>query len=688
MIIRICVCIPSYNNEQTIQKVILDCLRQTSFPVLVVDDGSTRPILDELLDSACQEAVKNGRLRIVRHSSNQGKGVAIQTGIAEGVRAGFTHLLTIDGDGQHLISEVPKLVQATLDHPWDLIIGSRQLTGPTVPEISKFGRKFSNFWVNFQTGSHVLDSQSGFRIYPLFQVQNMIFWTKKFDFEIEILIRLLWKGVGVHDVDVQVYYPPAHERVSHFDKFWDNVRISCLNTLLVTLSLLKSNRSPRSTAFALGIGVWVGCTPFFGFHSLIVVGIALLFRLNVLPLWIGSHISLPPLAPLIVMGSITLGNQIYPLPIQPQSLGSFSDGSLHQVLQRAMQYFPQWWIGSIFLGLLLGCIAWGLSYWISIQLLKKNKKRSSWTGKNRGGVIGNSILKWVTRYLGLRAAYTCLFAIVPYFYIFAPTARKSANQYWKIMRPELGWVKRQIKVHEQLFRFGQVLLDRLYQKFYKSAQFKFTSHGREEGKKLLDSKPGLIMLTAHAGGWELASTVLGQEGFKDDFHVVHYQFQGQSRGDQLSVSSNMNQQPIFSIRDLLSQKKPIGLMGDRPLGSQIELVPFLGKLAPFDATPFRIAAICQASLFFTFCFKNQGMSYDLYAEPSRSYQYSPDQNKVVQCYEWTHQFSRHLESLLKKYPEQWFNFYPFWSALPSPPADVTASRVQNYLLEELQRPRK
>src|SRR5262249_40096151 len=158
------------------------------------------------------------------------------------------------------------------------IIGNRRMKSETVPESSKFGRKFSNFWVAYQTGLAVRDSQSGFRIYPLFTLQNLKFFTRKYDFEIEALIRLMWKGIKVTETEIEVIYQKGAERVSHFHKFWDNARLSMLNTVLVVLTFLKSRRSPAQLAAAAGVGVMIGTTPFFGLHTLIVAAASFLLR--------------------------------------------------------------------------------------------------------------------------------------------------------------------------------------------------------------------------------------------------------------------------------------------------------------------------------------------------------------------------------------------------------------------------
>ncbi|HEX4926010.1 MAG TPA: glycosyltransferase family 2 protein, partial [Bdellovibrionales bacterium] len=257
MILRFRVCIPTYDNPATIAGVVRDVLNAAPFPVLVVDDGSHEPVAPILQ----REGLLGNRVQVLRFETNRGKGAALQAAFTDSVKNGFTHLVTVDGDGQHLASEMDCLITVAKENPWDLIIGNRKLESATVPGISKFGRKFSNFWVDYQTGFKILDSQSGFRIYPLFHVQSMTFWTRKFDFEIEVLIRLLWRGVSIREVQCRVHYPPPEERVSHFRKFRDNVRISALNTILVILSLLKSHQAPREIGVAVGLGILIGCTP-------------------------------------------------------------------------------------------------------------------------------------------------------------------------------------------------------------------------------------------------------------------------------------------------------------------------------------------------------------------------------------------------------------------------------------------
>ena len=427
MILRIAVVIPTFNNSRTISETVQDVLRDTPFPVLIIDDGSETPVANVLYSWDVRQALEAGRVRTLRFENNRGKGAALQFAVNELAREGYTHMLTMDGDGQHFAREIRKLVEVAVNHPWDLVIGDRKLKASAAPKVSKFGRAFSNFWVSYQTGLQVKDSQSGFRLYPLLPVQTLRFLTRRYDFEIEVLIRLIWRGVGVREVDIDVYYPAKTERVSHFHKLWDNVRISALNFLLVVVSLLKTHGSPGELAFALGIGVFIGCTPFYGFHLALIALVAFLFRLNLVIMWIGSHVSTPILAPFLVLLEEQIGKNW--LNIAPDGEGM--EGHFYQIL-----------CGSAVLGTLLAVATMVVTF-VTALYFKKRKVRTNWSGKTRGGRIGNGFLKLVLSRLGRQYGYLCLWFIVPYFYVFAPKARRGLNEYWRLVKPRATWRERQ-----------------------------------------------------------------------------------------------------------------------------------------------------------------------------------------------------------------------------------------------------
>lgn len=659
MNIRPCICIPTYNNPNTILKVTQECLEQSNFTIFVIDDGSDTPV-STILQNQIQDNLQQ-RLFVIRKEKNEGKGLALQEGLKQSLKHGFTHMVSIDGDGQHLPSEIPKLISEASHHPWDLVIGSRKLHGPTVPEISRFGRKFSNFWVKFQTSNEVSDSQSGFRVYPLFHTQNLSFWTKKFDFEIEVLIKLIWKGVGVKEVVVDVHYPNPEDRVSHFDKFSDNVRISLLNTLFVVLSLLRSHRDTKKMSLAVGLGVFVGCTPFFGFHSLIVAGLSFALRLNFVFLWLGSQVSIPPLTPFVIGASIAIGKFV--IPSQQTGISEES--------------FIQWLAGSFILGISLGFIATVTTALVSSRYQRLGKEQTPWNGRSRGGVFGNWVLRVLIRHGGLKAGYAVLYFIIPYFYLFAPKARKASSQYWKTVDPALGFWKRQWRILQHLLMFAKTLMDRVHQAIHEKPQFKSHAIGWEYITSNTH-KNGLIVVNAHAGGWDLATALLEKGGFENELYMIHYQPTGISFTTIKGVANpknikglavNKEESPILKIRELLSAGKTVGLMGDRPIGRHFELVKFFGKLAPFDVTPYKVAAACQTPVLFAFGFKESGNEYRFMATPPKNYSYDKSLPRPVQTHHWVQEYAQELEKHLKNYPLQWFNFFPFWS---SQPGEITA----------------
>ncbi len=221
-----CVVIPVYNNPKTIKKVVEETLKLDMF-VIVIDDGSDTEVASLL--------TKNKYLTILRHDTNSGKGKAILTGTKEAKKRNFEYLITIDGDGQHYPEEVNQLMP--LMKKDTIIIGNRKFK-EDVPFSSKFGRIFSNFWIFTESGRWLNDTQSGFRGYPV-SILELELKHSRYDFEIEVLIKHLWKKRKIEEVYIEVYYPPKGTRVSHFDKIEDNIRLSKIHSKLVVQNLLR-----------------------------------------------------------------------------------------------------------------------------------------------------------------------------------------------------------------------------------------------------------------------------------------------------------------------------------------------------------------------------------------------------------------------------------------------------------------
>jgi len=218
------VVIPVHNNAGTIKQVALDC-REIVPNVLIVDDGSRDGDISALMDGT--------GIRVIRHEINQGKGQAILTAARAVEKLGGTTLITIDGDGQHFPRDLCNFLPVIREDADCIVIGERDFTAANIPGSSRFGRKFSDFWLKLETGLDLRDTQSGFRAYPVRHLLALNCTGRRYDFEIEILARASWAGLPIRNVPIGVWYPPAEERISSFRPFLDNLWLTHRHALLV-----------------------------------------------------------------------------------------------------------------------------------------------------------------------------------------------------------------------------------------------------------------------------------------------------------------------------------------------------------------------------------------------------------------------------------------------------------------------
>lgn len=383
---KCCVIIPTYNNHQTIEKVIREVSEYTS-QVIVVNDGSTDNTL---------EILKNvDGIELVSYPKNKGKGFALRTGLEYAWDKGYEYAITIDSDGQHFASDLPKFVEAIDENPNAIIIGNRNMEQEGIPGKSSFGNRFSNFWFKFETGIEMPDTQSGYRLYPLKPLSKMRFFTRKYEFEIEVIVRAAWKGVDITHVPIQIYYAPKETRISHFRPFRDFSRVSILNTVLVFYALLVvkpfsfirklnrkniqdffneqilQNKEPNiKITFAVMLGLFMGVAPVWGYQMLIAFALAHILRLNKVIVLVASNISIPPMIPIILFASFKTGA----LFVHANKLDlNFSHGiSLELIKDNLLQYI----VGSLVFGIVLALVA-GIATYILLLIFRKKPEINS-----------------------------------------------------------------------------------------------------------------------------------------------------------------------------------------------------------------------------------------------------------------------------------------------------------------------
>lgn len=373
--VRPCILIPTYNNARTVAQVV-EAAKLTGYPVFVVNDGAT--------DGTAELVRAIEGITLLEHETNRGKGAALLTGFEAAQRAGFTHAVTLDSDGQHDSELAPRFVEAAEEDPARLVLGDRDMLAGGAGPGSVWGRRNSNFWTWIETGLRLPDTQTGFRCYPLERVLERSYVTRGFDFEIEVIVKLAWAGAPLHSIPIPVRYFQGEERVSHMRPVADFLRIAKLNTRLVSARICLPTpylelatrrrfrelsrrerirasfhelfvREPGSSGrigASAGAGFFFGLSPFWGLQIILTVLAAHKLRLSKTVALFSAHISLPPFMPFIFYASLVIGRVL---------MGQ-EPGERPTTLDLAARDLPAWVLGSFCLATATGLVGGALVY--------------------------------------------------------------------------------------------------------------------------------------------------------------------------------------------------------------------------------------------------------------------------------------------------------------------------------------
>jgi len=235
------VLIPSYNPGAKLDETVRGARAQWN-PVWVVVDGSTDGSADRL--QAMAEA--DPGLHLIVLPANRGKGGAVLAGLEAAAARGFTHVLTMDSDGQHPAALIPKFMAASQAAPDAMVLGLPKFDADA-PQLRVQGRRVSNFFADFETlWAGIGDSLYGFRVYPiapLAAIMHRQTWMRRFDFDPEAAVRLSWAGVRPIKIEAPVRYFSANEGgVSHFNYARDNLLLTWMHLRLVAGCVLRLPR--------------------------------------------------------------------------------------------------------------------------------------------------------------------------------------------------------------------------------------------------------------------------------------------------------------------------------------------------------------------------------------------------------------------------------------------------------------
>jgi len=383
--LQICVLIPTYNNPKTLPRVLDGVLKFTE-NIIVINDGSAKET-SEILD-------KYPQIEKIHLPKNRGKGNALKVGFKYAISLGYRFTITLDSDGQHFPSDIPIFIDA-LEASKEkdiLLIGDRNMNEAEVLLSSRKGNRISGYWVEQVIDKRLNDSQSGFRLYPIKTLDGIRFAknTRKFEFEVEVIVKAHWAGIDIRHVPINVLYD-QEERVSHFRPFKDIARIVVLITwfLIVKLFYIRprnfyrdirtkgikkfisedifgSNDSPKKKALSVALGLFIGFSPLWGFHTITVIALAIFLKLNKVIAFAFSNISIVPFIPFVLLASFSAGYWI---------LGE--ENTL--TIENFTQNFDIWnslgvyLLGSAILSIGSAIILGGISYFCFLFFDKKEK---------------------------------------------------------------------------------------------------------------------------------------------------------------------------------------------------------------------------------------------------------------------------------------------------------------------------
>ncbi len=293
---------------------------------------------------------------------------------------------------------------------------------------------------------------------------------------------------------------------------------------------------------------------------------------------------------------------------------------------------------------------------------------ASWSGKTKGGTLGYRIFIFLLKYFNIRVAYFVLFFVASWFYLFI---KKEGIYFYFRKILNYSAAKTQLSIWRNFYIFGQVLLDRIAIAAGFSKKFTFNFEGEHYLHEIADKKTGGVLIGAHIGNWEIAGKLL--ERIDANINILMYDGEQEYIKELLSsvmqeyrikiiyIKENDNSY-LFEIAEALKRKDIIAMHGDRflPGTNNIEKT-FMGHKAKFPTGPFYLASKYNVPVIYVSAMKEKPTHYHFYATEPKYYKYPANlktrRNEISVMMD---DYIEVMESMIKKYPLQWFNYYQFW----------------------------
>lgn len=291
---------------------------------------------------------------------------------------------------------------------------------------------------------------------------------------------------------------------------------------------------------------------------------------------------------------------------------------------------------------------------------------SLWQGKSKGNKAGYQFFVWVLKNFGVLPAYFLLRFVVLYFFLFS---YKSSRQIFFLYHKKLGYgrLKAFTKLYKNYYLLGQGIIDKVVVMAGIKNKFTYNFDGEQNLKEIAAMQKGGILLSAHIGNWDIAGHFLKRLDTR--IHIVMFDGEHQQIKEYLSrvtgkksiniiyIKNDLSH--IYAISDALKNNGLVCMHADRFLeGNKTLETNFLGQQARFPMGPFVLAATFKVPVCFVFAVKENNLHYHLFASSIKLYGHL---QKEAMMQQMIIDFASAIEEKVTKYPEQWFNYYNFWS---------------------------
>lgn len=296
----------------------------------------------------------------------------------------------------------------------------------------------------------------------------------------------------------------------------------------------------------------------------------------------------------------------------------------------------------------------------------------SGTGKLRGGRRGIQFFLGALRLLGPRPTYALLVPPAIYFSFASPDVPATMDYHRRVFGPQPWW-KRRWLVFKHFFAFGQALIDRTAILAGQTKGFSFAFDGEQNLRAAAAEGKGVLLLTAHVGNWEVAGQLLSRidvpvnvTGFDNEapeIRALLTRAQAKQKFQMIPITGSATD--AIPLVAALRRGEIVAMLGDRPYGSPTAKVPFLGGTAAFPVGAYVLAAIAGSPLVEVFSLRERGGHYQFYGFPALRPHHPPHHQRDAHLRQCVAQFATNLESVVRRDPLQWYNFFPFWEETPA-----------------------